>query len=81
MKVYGDPRRAIKKDKFHPMAGYFKAMESFRKNGQHVKGGTFHKLAVKLDRTLPRGLREKGCAKCLTSTLLLEHTNEKRVGA
>ena len=77
MKVYGDPAKFVRKGEYHPMGEYSKAKKRFE-YAQHNPGGRFHKLAQKIEKTLPRGLREKSEPDMLTTTILLEVINEEK---
>ena len=75
---FGNVKLAIKRGKYHPFAEHAKLQAHFEKHGQHVPDGKFHKLARKLEATLPRGYREKGDPYFSTTAILLELTNEEK---
>lgn len=76
MKVHiCDPNYSKRKGFYHPYAEFNRQKKAIEKNGQFVKDGKFHKLAVRLEATLPRGIRAKDA---FTTELLLETINEEK---
>lgn len=72
--IYDRHERCRLKGQYHPFAEYHKAFERFRRT-PYVPGGKFHKLAMKIEATLPRGYREHDA---FTTSLLLEIDNEEK---
>lgn len=62
--------------KYDPLAEYRRQMRKFQQQQQVVIGGRFHKLARRLEATIPRGLRERRG----TIEILLEVFNEEKQG-
>ena len=61
---------------YHPMKEYFLLRKKFEQNKQKSIKGKFHKLAEKLERSLPRSMRSKGGK--LTTEIMLEIINEEK---
>ncbi|MGD8116961.1 hypothetical protein [Vibrio sp. TRT 29B02] len=72
-----DPRIAEQQGHYHSMAEYCRLKKNIELNLQPIPNGKFHKLAKKLENTLPRGLRTAGGL--LTTELLLEITNDEKL--
>jgi hypothetical protein len=56
----GDPRRANRAGRYHPMGEYIRQRNALVKKISTNSATRFHRLAAKLERLLPRGMREKG---------------------
>lgn len=72
-----EPRIAERKGHYHSMSEYLRLKRLIESDHQPVKNGKFHKLAKRLESTLPRGLRTAGGL--LTTELLLEVINDEKL--
>lgn len=75
----GNPRLAEIRGRYHPMSEYKRQQKVAMKKVSSNKAGRFHKLAAKIERTLPRGLRETGNMTYSTTCMLLEVMHEDQM--
>ena len=72
---FGSVELAIKRGTYHPLKEYSLLKKKFTK-GQKVSFGKFHKLAKKLEQSIPHSMRS--ASGTLTTELLLEIINEEK---
>ena len=73
-----DPRRAKRKGVYHPMAEYIKQRDIELKRIGTNSAGHFKNLSRKIERNLPRGMRETGDMHFSTTCCLLECAYEEQ---
>lgn len=67
-----DPRIAIKKKQYHPYTEYSLMLKREINRVGKNQAGKFHKLAAKVERSLPRGLRDSGDMYFSTTCMIIE---------
>lgn len=72
-----DRRIAEQNGHYHSKSEYARLKQRFENNPQPVKNGKFHKLAKRLEASIPRGLRASKCAS--TTELYLEVSNDEKL--